>query len=249
MKSLKLQLAVATLVFFVFLGHLSAEGAQPPDDFITFKNKMLARPARPESVARMALGSIKPLVAISNHLQLVEAISPVSPNSEPTTGIIYKLIKTQYGDLNNDGLVEKYFLQDGKLVISVAGVNIWESPDDWWVDSFMLGDANNDSIPDLNISVWKVGCFGPCKPFWVQEEDRSIKNHLFIFKLVGNTVKPVWQSSNLDRPNYELWLSDVNGDGENELVTLEGNYDDYQDRQIGVWKWNGWGFSRSILLR
>ncbi len=62
----------------------------------------------------------------------------------------------------------------------------------------------------------------PLQTFWVEEEDRSVKNHLFIFKLVGNVVKPVWQSSNLDRPNYELWLSDVNGDGENELVTWKG---------------------------
>lgn len=244
MKSLKLPLAVATIVLFVFLGQLTAESAQATDDFAAFKNKMLALPARQESVARMAMGSIMPLVAINNHLQLDGEISPVTTTGDPRPGLGFKLVKTQYGDLNNDSTVEKYFLQDGQLAISVAGADIWVSPDDWWVDDFVLGDANNDGICDLNLSVWKAGSFGPCKPFWVEEEDQSVKNHLFIFKLVGNVVKPMWQSSNLDRPNYELWLSDVNGDGENELVTLEGDYADCQHRQIGVWKWNGWGFSR-----
>lgn len=244
MKSSKLPLAVATIVLFVFLGQLTAESAQATDDFAAFKNKMLALPARQESIARTAMGNLMPLVAIHNHLQLDGEISAVTTTGDPRPSLGFKLVKTQYGDLNNNGTVEKYFLQDGKLVISVASVTIWKSPDDWWVDSFVLGDANNDGTSDLNLSVWKAGSFGPCKPFWVQEEDQSIKNHLFIFNLVGNTVKPLWQSSNLDQPNLELWLGDVNGDGDNELVTLEGDYADRQHRQIGVWKWNGWGFSR-----
>ena len=244
MKSLKLPLAVATIVLFVFLGQLTAESAQATDDFAAFKNKMLALPARQESVARMAMSSIMPLVAINNQLQSDKDNLLVPINGDPGAGIKFKRIKTQYGDLNKDGMVEKYSLQDGQLVISIAGVTIWESPENWWVDSFVLGDANNDGTSDLNLSVWKVGSFGPCKPFWVQEEDLSIKNHLFIFNLVGNTVKPLWQSSNLDRPNYEICLGDMDGDGKNELVTLEGDYADRQHRQIGVWQWNRWGFSR-----
>ncbi len=244
MKSLKLPLAVAILVSFVFLGQLTAKSAQPTNDFAAFKNKMLALPARQESLARIAMGSIMPLVAINNHRQLDGELSAVTTTDDPRPGLGFKLVKTQDGDLNNDGTVEKYFLQDGKLLISVAGVTIWKSPDDWWVGSFVLGDANNDGLPNLNLSVWKAGSFGPCKPLWVEEEDRSIKNHLFIFKLVGNVVKPVWQSSNLDRPNLQLWLGDANGDGDNELVTLEGDYANYQHRQIGIWKWNSWGFSR-----
>ena len=35
-------------------------------------------------------------------------------------------------------------------------------------------------------------------------------------------MKPVWQSSNLDRPNYEAGLADLDGDGTNELVVVEG---------------------------
>jgi hypothetical protein len=54
----------------------------------------------------------------------------------------------------------------------------------------------------------------------------------------------VWQSSNLDRPNYEAGLADLDGDGTNELVVVEGEYDDPGVREAGVWRWNGWGFSK-----
>jgi len=155
-----------------------------------------------------------------------------------------RLVKNRHFDLDRDGINEDYSLQDGKLKVLAGSQTIWQSQDDWWVDDFFLGDSNNDSIPELNLLVWKSGSFGPHKPFWITREDKSIKNHLFIFKLVEGSFKPVWQSSNLDRPNYEAALEDLDGDGKNELVVTEGDYTDPEDREVGIWKWNGWGFSK-----
>jgi len=56
----------------------------------------------------------------------------------------------------------------------------------------------------------------------------------------------VWQSSNLDRPNYRAALIDLNDDGENELVVTEGSYTDPARKEVTLWKWNGWGFSRIL---
>jgi len=92
--------------------------------------------------------------------------------------------------------------------------------------------------------VWKEGSFGPHKTFWVAEDDPSVKNHLFIFKLENGNFKPVWQSSNLDHPNYWVALVDLNGDGENELVATESSYTNPGVKEVTLWKWNGWGFSR-----
>jgi hypothetical protein len=100
MKSLKLPLAVATIVLFVFLGQLTAESAQATDDFAAFKNKMLALPARQESVARMAMGSIMPLVAINNHLQLDGEISPVTTTGDPRPSIMDPGNETRFGREN-----------------------------------------------------------------------------------------------------------------------------------------------------
>ncbi len=151
-------------------------------------------------------------------------------------------------DLDGDGQTEQYTLRDGKVTVQVDSRIVWQSPDDWWVDYFFLGDANNDGILDLNLLVWKEGSFGPRMPFWLTEDDPSIKNHLFIFKLEGDAFKPVWQSSNLDQPNYRAALLDLNGDGENELLVLEGSYTNPAEVKITLWKWNGWGFAAENSL-
>ena len=160
----------------------------------------------------------------------------------------YRLLLNREADLNGDGRPEEYTLRDGKITVCADSCIIWQSPDDWWVDYFFLGDANNDGNPELNLLVWKEGSFGTRKPFWVEEDDPAVKNHLFIFKLKGDTFKPVWQSSNLDRPNYRAGLIDLDGDGENELVVVEGSYSDPAEAIVTLWKWSGWGFSRLDMM-
>ncbi|KUO50941.1 MAG: hypothetical protein APF76_03055 [Desulfitibacter sp. BRH_c19] len=61
------------------------------------------------------------------------------------------------------------------------------------------------------------------------------------------SFKPVWQSSSLDHPNYWATLIDLNNNGENELLVTEGSYSNSRTREITLWKWNGWGFSRITL--
>lgn len=155
-----------------------------------------------------------------------------------------RLAKKQSFDLNQDGINEDYSLQDGAMKVASGLQTIWQSPGEWWVDNFFLGDSNNDGVSELNLLVWKSGSFGAHKPFWVTQDDQSVKNHLFIFKLAGSSFKPVWQSSNLDRPNYETVLEDLDGDGSNELVVTEGSYVNPKEREVNIWKWNGWGFSK-----
>ena len=156
----------------------------------------------------------------------------------------YRLVQELQFDLDGDGTAENYLLRDGTLTIELDSCIIWQTPHDWWVDYFFFGDADNNGAPELNLIVWKAGRFGPQKPFWIEEDDPGVKNHFFIFKLAEGSIKPVWQSSNLDRPNYRAALVDLSGDGENELVALEGCYNDPVKRKITVWKWNGWGFTR-----
>jgi hypothetical protein len=58
----------------------------------------------------------------------------------------------------------------------------------------------------------------------------------------NGSIKPVWQSSNLDYPNYHAALVDLNNDGKNELLVTEGSYDDSTRRKITLWEWKDWGF-------
>lgn len=155
------------------------------------------------------------------------------------------IIKKQSADLNGNSIEEEYILQSGKLIIQENAETIWQSEDDWWVEYFFLADSTNDGIADINLSIWKSGSFGRSKPFWIKQDDPSIKNHFFIFDWKNGKIQPVWQSSNLDAPNCQILVDDINADGENELIVLEGDYADAPDckgKYVAVWKWGEWGF-------
>lgn len=156
-----------------------------------------------------------------------------------------KFSKTQSADLDGNAIEEKYDLQDGKLTVMENEKVIWQSADDWWVEDFVLADSTNDGIVDINLSLWKSGSFGRSKPFWIKQDDPSIKNHLFIFDWKDGKMQSVWQSSNLDAPNCQILVDDMNNDGQNELIVVEGDYADAPDCQgkyMAVWKWGEWGF-------
>ena len=155
------------------------------------------------------------------------------------------IFKKEKRDLNNNLFFETYELKNGKLTIEENKKNIWESSDNWWIDDFNFNDSNNDGIVDINLSLWKPGNFGKSKPFWVEENDMSIKNHFFILDLIGNSIKEVWGSSNLSNPNCEFKFADIDNDKENELIVVEGDYleEKCNGNFVAVWKWNGWGFS------
>ncbi|HOW13036.1 MAG TPA: CapA family protein [Candidatus Pacearchaeota archaeon] len=155
------------------------------------------------------------------------------------------IFKKEKRDLNNNLFFETYELKNGKLTIEENKKNIWESSDNWWIDDFNFNDSNNDGIVDINLSLWKPGNFGKSKPFWVEENDMSIKNHFFILNLIGNSIKEVWGSSNLSNPNCEFKFADIDNDKENELIVVEGDYleEKCNGNFVAVWKWNGWGFS------
>jgi len=141
---------------------------------------------------------------------------------------------------------ENYDLDHGQLTITDGSKLIWQSPTDWWVDNFALADSDGDGRVNLNLSVWKSGDFGSSKPFWIKENDLSIKNHFFVFDFVNSQVKPIWQSSNLTAPNCQFAFADLDDDGLNELITLEGDYLpslECRGNHLAIWKWNGWGFS------
>jgi len=154
--------------------------------------------------------------------------------------------KQEQEDLNNNSILENYILEKGKLIITENLKTIWQSPNDWWIDNFVLADSNNDKIIDINLSLWKSGNFDTSKPFWIEENDMSIKNHFFIFNLIDDTIKQIWGSSNLTRPNCEFKIADIDNNGKNDLIVIEGDYLEKpkcSGNYVAVWKWNDWGFS------
>mgnify|MGYP000956882423 CR=1 FL=1 len=156
------------------------------------------------------------------------------------------------GDLDGDGKAEEYLLSDETLTVREETQELWKSSPDWRVESFALGDVDNDGKINLVISLWKKGSFDKIRPFWHTAEDVSYKNHLFVYEFQEDTLKPVWCSSDLARPILSFAIRDINDDGLNELVVEEGQYrkmagDRYSPDPDGpvrssVWQWEEWGF-------
>lgn len=157
-------------------------------------------------------------------------------------------------DLDGDGISERYLLEDHTLTVTEGSQKLWISPAEYTIDYFALGDIDNDGTLNLVFSLWKTGSFGRNHPFWHTGSDESYKNHLFLYKLREDTFKQAWCSSDLDHPILSFEIRDINDDGENELVTLEGEYiqiagerfaaDPEGSKQTTKWKWGGWGFQR-----
>lgn len=155
--------------------------------------------------------------------------------------------KEELADLDGDSIFEKYILENGSVKVSEGENLVWQSPPSWWIDDFILADSNNNGSLNLNLSLWKSGSFGSSKPFWIEENDMSVKNHFFIYEFSRDKeFKQLWSSSNLSVPNCEFKIADVDMDGNNDLIVIEGSYsDDFSCKggYLAVWKWNSWGFS------
>lgn len=149
-----------------------------------------------------------------------------------------------FTDFNEDGEREKIVLKDGVVTVKSNSGEILKTDSGWKAEQILTGDFNNDGVKDLGIYLWKVGNYGPSRPFWVEENDDSYKQHLFLYTWRDDGLKALWHSSNLPYENIETILADVNNDGENELVVLEKPYNLDTDYGVtaAVWKWDEWGF-------
>jgi hypothetical protein len=142
-------------------------------------------------------------------------------------------------------------LQDGVVQVSRGSDLLWSSDPSWDVRRVMAADLDNDGLLEVALVIWKsfsrepdvfYDTFGFLSPW----EEGSLRNQLFLYGWRDGAWKPLWCSSPLADPIGELAVGDVDADGKNELVVLEGSYTDTPDQAIGhvaVWRWNGWGFT------
>ncbi|MDR1328494.1 MAG: CapA family protein [Oscillospiraceae bacterium] len=141
--------------------------------------------------------------------------------------------------------------ENGRLRITGADeTEVWSSNEEWYVDSFRLGDVNRDRISDVTFVVWKSYRFGAEHPARMTNDDASVRCHLYVYSVKDDRVKPLWCSSTLPRPIYSFEL-DAGGErtpvlSGTLLITQEGSYTgDYgKTASTGyTYEWNGWGFS------
>lgn len=110
---------------------------------------------------------------------------------------------------------------------------VWESEDEWLVSDCLVGDIDHDDEDEIILLVWKRGSYGRFKPIWVEEDDKSWSQHIFIYDFIDerdDRLKPIWMSSEMG-----IEASDIKLDEEEALhiITPEG--------KDTVWYWQNWG--------
>jgi hypothetical protein len=124
-------------------------------------------------------------------------------------------------------------------------------PPSWHVTASVLADVTDDAAPEWVLLVWRPWRDWPIQrwssapsPITGFHDAAGDSCHLIL--LDPHDGREIWAGSALPAPFLALAVGDVDGDGGNEVVTLEGDYATGREgpaTRVDVWRWNGFGFS------
>ncbi|MCD6109836.1 hypothetical protein J7J83_03705 [bacterium] len=155
-------------------------------------------------------------------------------------------------DFNNDGFYERIERSNGVVKVFNGEELIFRTDPQWDVKKVMVGDFTNSGNNELALYLWKKGNYGKSLPFWLDKNDNSYKQHLFLYKW-DDGIKSLWHSSNLPYINIKTRLGDFDGDGKNEIMVWERPYewDNYGNgaKSVAIWQWDEWGFKKISRMK
>lgn len=145
-------------------------------------------------------------------------------------------------------------LNDKKLLItSKDGSTLWESDADWQIQDFILCDIDKDGEQELLLLAWRHGNFGEHKPFFVEENNNDLSQHIFIFsKRNDNTGEA--KEANGEGEEGELflrseWMSSAMHDIVSDWTYSEADGLELtlaSDGSVMHYAWQGWGLKEMI---
>lgn len=136
-------------------------------------------------------------------------------------------------DLDGDGVQESLVAvgEAHDVRVSVGGVDVYASPDEWRVFDAHVCDLDGDGADELVFLVWKQGSYGPYRPFWESGPDDAWSQHVFVYGMRAGKIAPIWMSSALGSVFEREWMEP---DG---TLVLEA-----PDGSLTSWRWGSWGF-------
>jgi poly-gamma-glutamate capsule biosynthesis protein CapA/YwtB (metallophosphatase superfamily) len=117
---------------------------------------------------------------------------------------------------------------------SLSDEVVWQNEDlGWFISQIAPGDADNDGRYEFLLIVWK------------RDENGVLGCHPFLLGWRGGRYRIIWGGSALARPIQAALIADSDGDGNNELLVIEGGTEPHQlGDKLLVLRWNGWLFEQ-----
>lgn len=105
-----------------------------------------------------------------------------------------------------------------KLTVSLNDKEIWSLPEEVRAQDFLYDDIDGDGRKDLIVLCWKRGRYGKHRPTWVEHDEISWSQHIYIYRIEGDRVIPKWMASDIgvDAASWEyqnglLYITDTEG--------------------------------------
>ncbi len=148
-----------------------------------------------------------------------------------------------------------YALSNHKLTVYRCGKNTifeeWQSPESWIVTEAIQADLNRDGTGEIATVIWRPFAPWPVDSFLpyggrISEfhNEVGLSAHLILIGWDGDEYRELWAGSALANPISDIRAVDIDGDGYEELIALEGEYDAaVETGSITLWKWQGFGFT------
>lgn len=126
----------------------------------------------------------------------------------------------------------------------------WQTQKTWKVTEAISGDLNRDGKNELVMVVWRphkpwpIDSFLPSGGRIADFHDRiGLSCHLILVGWDGEKYRELWAGSSLIDPVFTIRAVDLDNDGYQELVALEGKYDNKNvTGNLTIWDWSGFGF-------
>ena len=144
---------------------------------------------------------------------------------------------------------------DGPLALPVSGARPLEKvpptlESTWRVADAVWADVTGDGFPEWVLLVWRPWRDWPIQQ-WSQAPSPIAGFHgasgesCHLLLLDPASGRETWAGSALPVPLMALAVGDVDGDGLDEVVALEGDYATGPTgpaSRVNVWRWQGFGF-------